>query len=219
MAKNLARRERARRRVFLKRLTIGAGGVTALTAGVGGVVAIGDGFGGGVDVRVRADDRVLGDPDAPNLIVEYFSLTCGHCARFHETTFPEIKTQLVETGRARFVARHFPTDQVAMRAAAVASCMPEGRFFPFIDELFADQRAWSRSDNVVRALVERAMGAGLAESRARSCLQNQSTIDDMIARQQAAIDDFGVQATPTLIVNGEILEGAVAYARVAEHMR
>src|SRR3990170_8669679 len=79
------------------------------------------------------DDRILGDAAAPVTILEYSSLTCPHCAAFHRETLPRVKTEWIDSGRARLVYRHYPLDQVALRAAAAANCVPGGGFFGFMD--------------------------------------------------------------------------------------
>src|SRR5262245_15182191 len=48
-------------------------------------------------------DQVLGAADAPVTIVEYASMTCPHCAHFHETTYPELKKRYIDTGKVRFI--------------------------------------------------------------------------------------------------------------------
>ena len=59
-------------------------------------------------VEVAADEHIIGDPNAPVTIVEYASLTCPHCAAFHTEILPEVKKQLLDTGKARLVYRDFP---------------------------------------------------------------------------------------------------------------
>ena len=47
----------------------------------------------------RAEEvRFLGKPDAAVRVAEYFSMTCGHCSRFHRDTFPQVKKDLIDTG-------------------------------------------------------------------------------------------------------------------------
>ena len=64
---------------------------------------------------VLPTDHVLGKADAPNIIIDYFSLTCPHCANFHAAVLPVIKSEWIDTGRPRFIYRHFPSDAIATR--------------------------------------------------------------------------------------------------------
>src|SRR3546814_6389823 len=85
------------------------------------------------------DDRILGKDTAPVTIIEYASLTCGHCAAFHRDTLPQVKAEWIDSGRARLVFRHYPLDQLALRAAAAANCVQGAAFFGFMDVLFKNQ--------------------------------------------------------------------------------
>ena len=62
-------------------------------------------------------DESLGSANAPVTIIEYASMTCPHCAHFHETTFPELKKKYIDTGKVRFIFREFPLDQLAAAGA------------------------------------------------------------------------------------------------------
>ena len=70
---------------------------------------------GGNDLAVArpARRRGLGPADAKVTIIEYASLTCSHCAKFHETTYPELKKRYIDTGKVRFILREFPLDPLA----------------------------------------------------------------------------------------------------------
>ena len=77
--------------------------------------------GDALDLKVDVEkDNILGEADAPVTVVEYSSLTCPHCANFHQMTVPEMKEKYVETGKVRYVIREFPLDQLAFAAAAIA---------------------------------------------------------------------------------------------------
>ena len=56
--------------------------------------------------------RVLGSPDAPVQVIEYASLTCHHCATFHNEVLPQVKKEFIDTGKVRLVYRDFPLDQL-----------------------------------------------------------------------------------------------------------
>src|SRR5438477_4656714 len=67
-------------------------------------------------------DHVLGRPDAPNILIDYFSLTCPYCANFHAAVLPVVKRDWIDTGRLRFIYRHFPSDSTATRGSLLAEC-------------------------------------------------------------------------------------------------
>src|SRR5947207_7120832 len=87
-------------------------------------------------------DETLGAADAPVVIVEYASMTCPHCAHFHETTYPELKKKYIDTGKVRFIFREFPLDQLAVAAFMLARCGGKDRYFPLIETLFQKQKDW-----------------------------------------------------------------------------
>ena len=91
----------------------------------------------------RLGERAIGRPDAPVQVLEFFSLTCSHCAAFHRDTMPQVKQELVEPGTVRFVYRDFPLDRLALTAAAVARSLPAERYEPFVGALLAAQDRWA----------------------------------------------------------------------------
>src|SRR3546814_19278463 len=85
------------------------------------------------------DDRILGKDTAPVTIIEYASLTCGHCAAFHRDTLPQVKAEWIYSGRAGLVFRHYPHDKLALHAAAAPHCGPGTASFAFMDALITRQ--------------------------------------------------------------------------------
>ena len=88
-----------------------------------------------IDVSAAMAPRVIGKPDALVEIVEYFSLTCPHCARFHATTYKDLVDGPIAEGKAKMELRDFPLDQWALRAAAMAQCTSGKPYFAMIDVL------------------------------------------------------------------------------------
>ncbi len=157
------------------------------------------------------DDRILGEADAPVTIIEFSSLTCPHCANFHENTLPRVKEDWIAKGQARLVYRHYPLDGLALRAAAVANCIEGDRHFAFLDVLFRGQQAWSGADDPIAALAQLAALAGLDRGRFDACIADQGEMDRILARAQHARDTYDIQSTPTFVVNGRKVEGALGY--------
>jgi protein-disulfide isomerase len=156
------------------------------------------------------DDRVLGNPAAPNIIFEYASLTCPHCARFDLEVLPKLKAAWIDTGRAMLVFRDFPLDGPALYGAMLARCAPPDRFFTFIDVLFQSQDGWGRAKNVNEvktALTRIGQVGGLSEQQISTCLNDEKLQDSIIKERQDANHDYGVNSTPTFFINGTKLEG------------
>lgn len=160
------------------------------------------------DSTVHDDDRILGSAEAPITLIEYASLTCPHCATFHNETLPRIKESWIDPGKARLVYRHYPLDGLALRAAAVADCLEGDRFFAFLGILFENQLRWARASDPLKVLSQYAKLAGLTQARFDACVADQAEMDKILARAQEGRATYNVQSTPTLIVNGEKVEGA-----------
>ena len=165
---------------------------------------------------VLPTDRVFGDRDAPVTIFEFSSMTCPHCATFHVETLPELKRELIDTGQANLVIRHFPLDQLAMNAAMIAECVPEAQYYPFIDILYTSQQSWVSADNPLQAVLQTAMLAGAPRNDLEDCLQDEAVSTAVLSTRLRAQSELGVESTPTFFVGGEMIRGTQGYGVFAE---
>ena len=60
--------------------------------------------------NIPLGDEIMGDVNAPVTLLEYASMTCPHCKRFHEQIMPEIKKTFIDTGKVKYILRPFPFD-------------------------------------------------------------------------------------------------------------
>jgi protein-disulfide isomerase len=164
-------------------------------------------------LTIDDDEMVLGQSDAPITVIEYSSLTCPHCANFHLNTLPDIRANYVESGKVRLVYRHFPFDQPALMAAALAECAGPDRFFSFIDALYDSQLSWARAADPIAALTSIGRLGGLGPDAIAACFNDRALLDRILAHRVEGAKEFGVESTPTFIVNGEKLVGALPYAQ------
>ena len=153
-------------------------------------------------------DQVLGKADAPVTIVEYASMTCPHCAAFHATTLPEIKTKYIDTGKARLIMREFPFDPRAEAGFMLARCSND-KYFPMVDVLFKQQNNWVRAQDAQAALLQISKLAGFSQESFNACLTNQKLLDDIRAVRTRGADEFKVDSTPTFFINGDRYAGAL----------
>lgn len=154
-------------------------------------------------------DKVLGKDDAPVTIVEYASMTCSHCAHFHETTFPTLKEKYIDTGKARLVFREFPFDPRAEAGFMLARCA-DANYFAMVDVLFKQQESWAGVQDAKSALMQISKLAGFSQESFEACLTDQKLLDDVRAVQKRGAQDFGIDSTPTFFINGNMYKGALS---------
>lgn len=154
-------------------------------------------------------DLVIGSDTAKVTIVEYASMTCGHCMAFHTKVFPDLKKKYVDTGKVRFVFREFPLDARAFAASMLARCAGPEKALPLIEALFHTQADWAFvKTNPTPKLFEIAKQAGFTQESFDKCLTDQKLLDQLTAIHTRANEVFGVNATPTFFINGKRLQAA-----------
>jgi protein-disulfide isomerase len=161
-------------------------------------------------------ERVLGDANAPVAIIEYSSLTCPHCAHFHTDTLPQLKKDFIDSGKARLVVRDFPLDQLALAAALIARSAPKDMFFPYIEALFAHQEMWARAENPAEALTQLAVLAGMPPETVETALKNKDLLQAIVDVRSAGHDAYGIDSTPSFVVDGVKHSGALSYEVFAD---
>ncbi|WP_430513237.1 DsbA family protein [Pannonibacter phragmitetus] len=161
-------------------------------------------------------DIVLGNEDAPVTIIEYASMTCGHCANFHKNTLPELKKQYIDTGKAKLILREFPLDPVASGGFMLARCAPKDKYYDVVSAMFADQRSWAFTQDPYNSMLNFSKQLGFTQESFEACLGNQQLLDGITAVQERASKEFGVNSTPTFFVNGERIVGAASFDEFAK---
>lgn len=145
--------------------------------------------------------RKLGSDAAPIKVVEYSSLTCGHCAAFHKDDFPVIKQKYIDTGKVQFIFKEFPLNKPALDASKVLRCMPEDKFVAFQGLLFTEQEKWAYQADPIPALKQNAKLAGLSDKQIDDCLGNKALEDRIVGDMKAGTEKFKIESTPTFIIN------------------
>lgn len=162
-------------------------------------------------MKLQPYDRVLGSPKAPITIIEYASLTCSHCRDFHVQVMPQIQQEWIMTGRARYVLRDLPWDNLALGMSAVARCAPAQSFYPVVGALFKAQEAIYMAEDKIAAIAQVTRLSGLDRARVEACIRDpgyQALASGMKVDGQTKL---GIKGTPTFFVNGERIDGFVEY--------
>ena len=169
------------------------------------------------DTLSQYSARILGNPDAPLKISEHSAFTCGHCKHFHETNFIKIKRDYIDTGKAYLVYNDFPLSKVGMEIGAVARCLPDQVYFNFIQLMFETQNDWKSHDKYVPYIKQNTRMLGLTEEKVEECMNNEDIHQAIASVQQEAHKKFGVESTPTLVLNDEVVvPGLLPYDQLKE---
>lgn len=162
---------------------------------------------------VPLGDIVLGPANASVTVIEYASMSCGHCAEFNKTVYPKIKSEYIDTNKIRFIFREFPLDIKAAAGAMLARCIGKddpNKYHAVLDILFATQNDWVMKDTSEQ-LRRISKQAGMNDETFNACLANQSMLDALKKGQDIAFEKFKVDSTPTFFVNGTRLKGGASF--------
>ena len=165
---------------------------------------------------VATGDIALGSATAPVTMIEYASTMCPHCSEFHETIFPGLKQKYIDTGKLRFVFREFATEprEFAYAGFMIARCVGDTpqKYYDMLGVMFEQQRPIfeaARANQGREKLLEIARTAGMSEEAFNACVADPAGIERIRAVEQAGMDQFKLDSTPTVIIDGEKIPNTV----------
>jgi protein-disulfide isomerase len=162
-----------------------------------------------------AIDEVMGKPDAPITIIEYSSLTCPHCAKFHADTLPQLKKDWIDTGKAKLIVRDYVWDPLAQAAAMISHCSGD-RYFIFLDTFFHSQANWLHATQPLDALKGIARLGGMSGEQVDKCIQDRALLNQSLARKDDGEKLYGIDSTPSFVINGKLVSGDKDYDSFAK---
>ena len=161
----------------------------------------------------RLNERFAGNAAAPLVVQEFFSLTCGHCATFHMTVWPQVKAELVDTGRIRFVFNDFPLDEVALSAAMIARALPALRYEAFLSTLFQTQNRWAFAQGQqIEELARLAALAGMNRADFDRTLADEPFKRAILETRLASQNRWQIRATPSFVFGSRLASGNMTVA-------
>jgi protein-disulfide isomerase len=152
----------------------------------------------------RGPGPTKGREDAPITMVEFSDFQCSFCRKFWKETLPRIVAEYTETGKVRFLYRHFVAlGPASAGAAEAAECAGEqGKFWPYHDLLF--ERAGAFAEGKLKAYAGE---LGLEPKAFDACLASGRHQERIVAESSIA-RSLGASGTPAFLVNGRLLIGA-----------
>ena len=161
----------------------------------------------------------VGDKNAKIKIIAYESLTCGHCADFHENVYPSLKKDFIEKGLVRIEFRHFPLDIAAFNASKIGQCNNDGNA-DVLNILFSGQKKWARGktpEEATKYLKKFLEDEGVTLDFEK-CLADKAIEDYVLNDRIEGVKKFKVNATPTIIINNKKFEKDLNYKNLKKYL-
>jgi len=153
-----------------------------------------------------------GNEDAKVTIITYESLTCGHCADFHNNVYPKLKKEFIDTGLVKIEFRHFPLDMAAFNASKIAQCNNDGKS-ELLHFLFSNQKKWVIGETVeaINENLKKLLKNENIVIDFEKCTNNKNIEDHVLNDRIEGVKKFKVNATPTIIINNKKFDKPLNY--------
>ena len=165
--------------------------------------------------NINAEDIkriIVGNKDAKITIITFESLTCSHCANFHNDVYPQLKKEYLDTGLAKIEFRHFPLDIAAFNASKVSQCKNDGDS-SLLNSLFANQQKWVKGNSAEEANenLQKFLKSEGFRIDFEKCIENKDIEDFVLNDRIDGVRKYKVNATPTIIINDKKFEKSLNY--------
>ena len=160
-------------------------------------------------LSISDNDFYIGSPDAPVTIIEYASMSCSHCADFHNNTLDDLKSEYIDTGKVRFVFRDFPFNYPALAGSMIVGCVPKDAKYQYMNALYKLQNNWIRREHsdTRKELYKIMQSGGMKQEEFDLCLSNIDLENDILEGVMSAQREFNIRSTPSFIINGVLYSG------------
>ena len=162
---------------------------------------------------------ISGQENAKITIIAYESLTCSHCADFHKNVYPQLKKDYLDTGIAKIEFRHFPLDIAALNAAKIAQCNND-ESLKILESLYSNQRAWVKGNTIeeINDNLKEYLKKGGFKIDFDKCINNKEIEDFVLNDRIEGVQNFKVNATPTIIINNKKFEKSLNYKNLKKSL-
>ena len=160
-------------------------------------------------LNIKKNDFFIGDPDAPITIIEYASMSCSHCADFHNNTLDKLKSEYIDSGKVKFVFRDFPFNYPALLGGMLMRCVPNDVRYDYMNALYKLQKTWvNRDASKTKAELYKIMqSGGMKQDEFDECITDINLENDLLEGVMNAQGEFNIRSTPAFLVNGVLYSG------------
>ena len=171
------------------------------------------------NLKAEIKPIIEGSVDAKVKLVVFESLTCSHCADFHKNVYPSLKTDFIDNGLVSIEFRNFPLDIAAFNASKIAHCRNDGKS-EILHHLYNNQSSWVRGSTIedLNKNLKKVVQESGFKLNFDKCIAD-SKIEDFILEDRIdGAKNYKIEATPTLIINGEKFENPKNYKKLKKYI-
>ena len=172
-------------------------------------------------INLNAEIRTIseGNVDAKIKIIVFESLTCSHCANFHKNVYPGLKENFIDKGHVYIEFKNFPLDMAAMNASKIAHCRNDGNS-EILHYLFNNQDKWVKGKTIeeLNGNIKKFIDKSSFKLDVEKCLNNKEVEDHILEDRIEGAKKFKLEATPTLIINGEKFDNPTNYKKLKKFL-
>lgn len=149
-----------------------------------------------------------GSQTAPVTIVQYASLTCPHCRRFHMDVFPQFKREFIDTGKVRYILREFPIGKTSGAATIALRCAPPDKYLTLYGKFMEQQPGWVSQEVRLDPIFAVAQQVGMTRAQFDACRENQGMIENLKWVKERG-RKLGVIGTPNFFVGTKLVKSVL----------
>tara|TARA_B100001063_G_C16473225_1_gene408882 strand:+ start:70 stop:660 length:591 start_codon:yes stop_codon:yes gene_type:complete len=170
-----------------------------------------------ITLTTQLESKVLtmGNSDAKVTVKVFSSLTCPHCASFHNEIFNNLKKDYIDKGLVRFEHHAFPLDLAALNAEIVVRCQTDNnKKFELLEEIYLKQNFWAVGSDINKIndlIKEVGLNFNLTEEKMNTCLKDNNAQDEILNQRIEAQKKYKIESTPTIIINEKKYTNKVDY--------
>ena len=170
---------------------------------------------------IKAEIKTIseGSVDAKIKMIIFESLTCSHCADFHKNVYPGLKENFIDKGHVYIEFKNFPLDMAAMNASKIAHCRNDGNS-EILHYLFYNQNKWVKGKTIeeLNQNIKKFIDKSVFKLDVEKCLINKEVEDHILEDRIEGAKKFKLEATPTLIIDGEKFDNPTNYKKLKKFL-
>ena len=157
----------------------------------------------------------IGNQNAKVTVKVFSSLTCPHCANFHEEIFNKLKSEYIDKNLVKFEHHAFPLDLAALNAEVIIRCQKNiDTKFKLLEEIYKKQSTWAVGSDInkINKLIKKiGLEFDLTENKMDKCLNSNEAQDEILNQRIEAQKKYKIDTTPTIIINEKKYTDRVDY--------